>query len=165
VKTIVAPIDFSAVTDRVFEVAASLAEALRGRVVLLHVVQASQVSTEGVTSPEALQAAIAAAEQSAARRLARYEKRLQLDKLNVSKVMLRGVPAPQILEWSVKLRASFLVMGSHGHSVVKGRLFGSTAEDVLSRAPCPVIVVPHPKSNRTRPPWTEASGTRPPVSR
>jgi nucleotide-binding universal stress UspA family protein len=151
--TIVALIDFSAVTDRVFETAANLAGSFKGRVVLFHVVQPSQMATPANPTPEAVEATMAAGEQSADRRLSRYEKRLQLENVNVTKVLLRGVPVPQILEWSTKLGASFLVMGSHGESPIAGRLVGSNTEGVLRQARCPVIVVPHPKLSRSRQPW------------
>jgi nucleotide-binding universal stress UspA family protein len=153
--TILAPIDFSAVTDRVFETAAALADSLRGRVVLLHVVPPSTASGSGTKPPVATEEAVTAGEQSAARQLGRYEKRLQLDKLSVTKMIVRGAPAPQILEWCGKLGASFVVMGSHGLGVPAGRLVGETTEGVLRKAPCPVIIVPHPKLSRSRPPWPE----------
>lgn len=159
--TIVAPIDFSTVTDRVFETAAALADSLHGRVVLLHVVPPTAAPKTGSKSPLAPEAAVAADEQSAARQLARYEKRLQLDKLNVAKILVRGAPVTQILECCGKLGASFVVMGSHGLGVQGGRLVGETTEGVLRKSPCPVIIVPHPKVSRSRPPWPE----RPAVSR
>ena len=161
--TIVAPLDFSAVTDRVFETAAALADSLRGRVVLLHVVPPSQASREGSKSPVVSEEAAAASEQNAVRQLGRDEKRLQLDKLNVTTMILRGAPVLQILEYAAKLSASFLVMGSHGHGVLAGRLLGDTTEGVLRKAPCPVIIVPHPKVSRSRPPWPERpAGSRSP---
>ncbi len=151
--TIVAALDFSTVTDRVFEIAAGLADSLRARIVLLHVVQPSEVAVADATAPEDVEAVVAAGEQQAVKRMARYERRMQLDKLNGSTIMLRGSPAPQIVEQSVKLHASLLVLGSHGAAGVSGRLVGETLEAILHRAPCPVVVVPHPKASRTRPPW------------
>ena len=151
--TIVALIDFSAVTDRVFETASSLADSLKGRVVLLHVVQPSQITTAANASDEAVQAAVQGAEKAASQRLARYEKRLQLDGVTVVTVMLRGVPVPQIAEQSVKLGASFVVLGAQGQNPSAARLLGSIAEGVLRAVRCPVIVVPHPKLGRSRQPW------------
>jgi nucleotide-binding universal stress UspA family protein len=141
--TIVALIDFSAVTDRVFETAASLADSLNGRVLLLHVVQ----------PPADAAVAASADDQAADKRLARYEKRLHLDRLNVSRVLLRGEPVPQIREWCARHRVGFLVMGTHGLNLASGRLVGETAEGLLRRPPCPVILVPHPRLGRTRAPW------------
>jgi nucleotide-binding universal stress UspA family protein len=143
--TILALLDFSAVTDQVFETAAGLADALRGRVVLLHVVQPSRVPAAGITGIETMQAAVTADQQAAARRLARYEKRLRLDKIAVTTALLRGDPSPLILEQTGKLRVAFVVMGSHGHGTITGRLVGTTTEYILRRARCPVIVVSHPK--------------------
>ena len=151
--TIVAALDFSSVTDRVFETAAGLADSLKARIVLLHVVQPSEIGGASDASHDAVDAAVAAAEQSATKRIARYEKRMQLDKLNGSVMMLRGAPVPQIVDWTVKLHASLLIMGSHGQAGVSGRLVGATIEGILHKAPCPVVVVPHPKASRTRPPW------------
>ena len=145
VKPIIALLDFSAVTDRVFETAADLAAALHCGVVLLHVVQASKVSAAGITSIDVLQDAVTAKEQQAARQLERYEKRMQLDHGSVSKLLLRGVPAPQIVAYAEKTGAAFLVMGSHGEGAIAGRLVGGTIEAVLRRTVCPVIVVPHPE--------------------
>ena len=94
---------------------------------------------------ETMQAAVTADQQAAARRLARYEKRLRLDKIAVTTVLLRGDPSPLILEQTGKLRVAFVVMGSHGHGTITGRLVGTTTEYILRRARCPVIVVSHPK--------------------
>ena len=151
--TIVASIAFSGVTDRVFETASNLAESLKGRVVLLHVVQPSQVTDATDASPEAVESAMAAAEKAAVQRLARYERRLQLDHINVTKVLLRGVPAPQIVETSAKMGAAFIVMGAQAQHPTAGRVLGGTTEAVLRVARCPVIVVPHPKLSRSRQPW------------
>ncbi len=151
--TIVAALDFSTVTDRVFEIAAGLADSLRARIVLLHVVQPSELSGAGAGSAEDAESVVATGEQQATRRMARYERRMQLDKLNGSVILLRGSPAPQIVEHAVKLHAGLLVLGSHGAAGVSGRLVGDTLESILHKAPCPVVVVPHPKASRTRPPW------------
>jgi nucleotide-binding universal stress UspA family protein len=38
-----------------------------------------------------------------------------------------------------------LVIGSHGQSGLSETLFGSTAEKVVRKAPCAVLVVRHPE--------------------
>lgn len=43
---------------------------------------------------------------------------------------------------SHKHRAELLVVGSRGHGSTRAALLGSTPHDVLSEAPCPVVVVP-----------------------
>jgi nucleotide-binding universal stress UspA family protein len=38
--------------------------------------------------------------------------------------------------------ADLLVLGSHGHSRVYHTVLGSTAQEVVESAPCPVVVIP-----------------------
>ncbi len=40
--------------------------------------------------------------------------------------------------------AEMLVIGSHGHSSLRHRAFGSVTEHCIQRATCPVVVVPLP---------------------
>ena len=46
-----------------------------------------------------------------------------------------------ILEILDRLGCDLIVMGTHGRSWLKHRLFGSVTEEVVRRARCPVMVV------------------------
>jgi hypothetical protein len=59
--------------------------------------------------------------------------------------------AGHILEMLDKLGCDLIVMGTHGHSWVKHRLFGSVAEEVVRLARCPVMVVKAPSPAREPP--------------
>src|SRR5262249_54238428 len=52
--------------------------------------------------------------------------------------------AAHILEMLDKLGCDLIVMGTHGHSWLKHRLFGSLTEEVVRLARCPVMVVKLP---------------------
>jgi hypothetical protein len=49
--------------------------------------------------------------------------------------------AAHILEILDKLGCDLIVMGTHGRSWLKQRLFGSVTEEVVRQARCPVMVV------------------------
>ena len=49
-----------------------------------------------------------------------------------------------ILDLLEKRGCDLIVMGTHGHSWLKQRLFGSVTEEVIRRARCPVMVVKAP---------------------
>jgi nucleotide-binding universal stress UspA family protein len=53
---------------------------------------------------------------------------------------VEGAPGSVLVEHSVD--AGMLVVGSRGHGAVAGRLLGSVSHEVVSKAACPVGVVP-----------------------
>ena len=57
-------------------------------------------------------------------------------------IQLIGDPVGVILEQAAQLPADYIVMGSHGHSVLYDCVVGSTAAGVVKRAECPVMLVP-----------------------
>jgi nucleotide-binding universal stress UspA family protein len=52
-----------------------------------------------------------------------------------------GNPARVILRLTKELEVDLVVMGTHGRSGLAHFLFGSVAERVIRRAPCPVVCV------------------------
>jgi len=56
-----------------------------------------------------------------------------------------GKPFVEILRAARDLEADVLVIGSHGQSGLSETLFGSTAERVVRKASCAVLVVRHPE--------------------
>jgi nucleotide-binding universal stress UspA family protein len=146
-KTILVPIDFSAITDRVCKTAVALTQALKGRVVLLHSVPAPvMVSDYGSGVMMENYAEIAEASESAGnRQLARLQSRLRRRTVTIKTVQASGPPVPFILAQAQALRADYIVMGSHGHAALYNLLVGSTAHGVLAKASCPVIIVPPAK--------------------
>jgi nucleotide-binding universal stress UspA family protein len=141
-KTILAPVDFSPVTTRVCETAASLAKAVSGRVVLLHSVPPPLVTSDFGPMVENLAEITAAAEKSADQQLKRLQKKLQGQFVVVETARYYGAPVPHILDQARALGATYIVMGSHGHTALYDLLAGSTAHGVLRKAPCPVVIVP-----------------------
>ena len=56
-----------------------------------------------------------------------------------------GKPFLEIIRAARELEADVLVIGSHGQSGLSETLFGSTAEKVVRKASCAVLVVRHPE--------------------
>jgi nucleotide-binding universal stress UspA family protein len=144
-KTILVPVDFSAVSAAVVAEAASLARALDGRIVLLSVVQLPVVYTEYAALMNVTEIA-AAGEKNAARELDRLEGELKNQFIKTETVQVTGAPVAHILEQAQKTNADYIVMGSHGHTALYDLLVGSTTHGVLMRARCPVVIVPAGKT-------------------
>jgi nucleotide-binding universal stress UspA family protein len=145
-KTILAPIDFSSATETVVEEAANLARAMEGKVVLLTVLQPPAITNEYSALVDNLAEIMAAGEKNAARRLAEIESKLKAAQVPVETVQLNGPPIRLIVEQAKELGASYIVMGSHGHTALYDLLVGSTTHGVLMRASCPVVITPGPKA-------------------
>ena len=75
-KTILAPIDFSGITDSVVDQASVLARALDGRVVLLNVLQPPVITSEYGPFLENISEIILVGEKATAKQLAAVQERL-----------------------------------------------------------------------------------------
>jgi nucleotide-binding universal stress UspA family protein len=147
-KTILTPIDFSDVTDAVVKEAASLAQALNGRVVLLTVVQPPVVMTEYAALMENIAELTAAGERNASLQLEKIEKQLAAAGIPTETCQTAGSPITHIVREAADRKADYIVMGSHGHTALYELLVGSTTHGVLLRARCPVVIVPAAEEER-----------------
>ena len=141
-KTILAPIDFSKISDPVVKAAANLARSIDGRLILFHVVQPPIITSEYGAVLANVQEIIAISVSASTKQLLSRQKRLQASGLKVSVAQVTGIPVTSIIEQARKSRAAYIVIGSHVHSALYDLLAGSTATGVIKRAPCPVLVVP-----------------------
>ena len=130
--TILVPYDFSRHADRALDTAVRLARPSKGRVLLLHVVPPLPGLPAGISRGDVVvnlhRALEAVADLTAAHRALRVESRV-----------CEGNPVERILE--VAREADSIVMGTLGRTGIDRILFGSVAEKVVRKAPCPVLVV------------------------
>ncbi|MEM6785306.1 MAG: universal stress protein, partial [Bacteroidota bacterium] len=50
--------------------------------------------------------------------------------------------APPLIDYAERVEADLIVMGTHGRRGLRRLVLGSVADEVVRRAPCPVLVVP-----------------------
>jgi nucleotide-binding universal stress UspA family protein len=59
-----------------------------------------------------------------------------------SRIIVRtGKPFYEINQYALEENISLIIIATHGHTGMEHILFGSTAEKVVRKAPCPVLVV------------------------
>jgi nucleotide-binding universal stress UspA family protein len=64
---------------------------------------------------------------------------------DVQRVVLKGIPHEEITKFALENKIDLVVLGTHGRRGIDRVLFGSTAEQVVRNAPCPVLSVRLPK--------------------
>jgi nucleotide-binding universal stress UspA family protein len=132
------PIDFSKGSEVALDYAIAMARENKARLILLHVVPAEiGYPSEGTRFDlyELL-------EHDARNNLARLMQRKKLSPSGVQTVLTRGAnPAEIIARQAKKLKASMIIMGSHGRMGLRRLLLGSVAERTLRLAHCPVLIV------------------------
>ena len=70
-------------------------------------------------------------------------------KLRIHSVLAQGVPFDQVLRAARRLRCDLIVIATHGRTGLAHAVMGSVAENVVRRAPCPVLTV-RPSGLRAR---------------
>jgi len=142
-KTILFATDFSAASKAAFEVAAGLARDYRARIIAVHVIEPVRMGFSEFASyvgPD-------------------EDKGLAMEQLQAIRPpspmvtmeyrLLEGEPARVIIESAHETEADLIVMGTHGRAGLTRLVMGSVAEDVLRRAPCPVMTIRDVVTERT----------------
>jgi universal stress protein A len=138
-KIILVPIDFSRESEKALRYAASFAKLFGARLALLHV-------AEPMTPPDFEWFPLAVDEEKylAACRdhLASIVARHKIDPAILeSATVSQGRAFHEITDVAGTLKASLIIISTHGYTGVKHVLLGSTTERVVRHAPCPVLVV------------------------
>ncbi len=139
-KKILLAVDGSKVSDRAVLAAAELAKIINAKVIIVHAINKLSVTyyTSALEEPE--EEIVEKLKKSGKFYLNAAEKEMKIHGINSEKILEVGFPVDVIIEQAKKNDVDLIVMGSRG--MTKGRgLVGSTAEHVVRRSECPVLVV------------------------
>jgi nucleotide-binding universal stress UspA family protein len=140
-KRIICPIDFSPSASQAFGFALNLARQADGRVTLLRVIEwlaeeEPRTSTH-FNVPEYRRHMVADAQEQL-RQLVGDESRTWVD---IDNVIVFGRAHREIIRAAEAKQADLIVMGAQGRGGVGLTLFGSTTQEVVRGATCPVLTV------------------------
>jgi nucleotide-binding universal stress UspA family protein len=83
-------------------------------------------------------------ERNAKVMMTKLEAKLRVpDGITINHVLLRGDPAPGLLDHAAEIGADLIATGSHGHGFVARMLIGSVATQVVRASTVAVLAVPH----------------------
>lgn len=143
---ILVPHDFSETGEHALTFALDLAQPLGARVTVLHVYEVPAFAfPEMPVETSDLTGQIERASQSA---LDSVVTRAQRPGVDVRALLREGTVWSEIQLAAGETRADLVVMGTHGRSGLSRALLGSVTEKVVRTAPCPVLTVRGPDSER-----------------
>jgi nucleotide-binding universal stress UspA family protein len=147
-RRILVPHDLSAHADRALRVAADLARAARGRLVVLHVLAPYPLT--GLTPLEGVPMVTPAdlVTPSRKRLVERVGRVLGRRAASADVRVVVGDPASEIVRTAG--RAGSIVMSTEGRTGLSHLLIGSVAEKVVRHAACPVLTLRGARTRRRR---------------
>jgi nucleotide-binding universal stress UspA family protein len=138
IRSILYPTDFSESSDYVFRLACALARDYDARLFVLHV----------MAPPPALYAGGVVLPLSDGDKEEQWDKlrglRARNPRVQVEHCLAEGEPAEAILRAAREKKCDLIMMGTHGRTGLGRLLMGSVAEQVVRKAPCPVLTVKTP---------------------
>ena len=132
-KRILVPVDFSECSDKALQYAIPFAKQFDAELTLLHVVQPYPVTPEMYTI-DMLPGRYGKEDLEALANIVP-------DSVQCKTVLRSGTPHIEIVGLAKELSIDLLILSTHGRTGLARAILGSTAEQVVRHAPCPVLVV------------------------
>jgi nucleotide-binding universal stress UspA family protein len=138
--------DFSENSQPAKETAIDFARAFNAELCVLHVVNSSRLGFPAfeVGVPFDLQEIVRTIEESVRKAFALLEEETKTSLLTIRTFSRIGIPANEIVRLADEESIELIVMGTHGWTGFKHLILGSTAENVVRTAECPVLTVKSP---------------------
>ncbi len=138
-RRILVPLDFSDCSKKALQYAIPLAQQFNASIILLHVVQINFVGGEfGSIDFPLLENELRECRSKQLEAFARDQIRQRVP----TETLLRiGAPVSEIVLAAKKLEVDLIIISTHGHTGLKHVFMGSTTENVVRYAPCPVLTV------------------------
>ena len=140
-KRILVPTDFSESARHAFTYGCSFAREYKAELLLLHVVENLTVGYASDLFPVPMAEVFDEISGYARAELAKLGAQAKEKGVGARELVVQGKPSAEIVRVAREETADMIVLGTHGKGMLDKALFGSTAERVIRRAPCPVLTV------------------------
>jgi nucleotide-binding universal stress UspA family protein len=143
VKKILCPTDFSAASKRAIELAVPIAEKFEAQIYFVHVVPEIPHVTASPTAHFDVPEYERLLRSDAEKQLAEVAK--SVPGVKTHQILLHGNAADGILKAADENKVDLIVIATAGATGWEHVVFGSVAEKVVRRAPCPVLSIRAPE--------------------
>ncbi len=135
--------DFSENSALASDYAVAFAVSFEAELFVLHVIDSSMVGYPSFDErvPVDIKSALKEIQTSVEKALVFISEKVSQTVANVKTFSRFGVPSYEIVRFANELGIQMIVMGTHGRTGFKHLIMGSTAENVVRGANCPVLTV------------------------
>jgi len=149
IEKILVPTDFSEFSTYALNYAIAFAQNFKARIILIHVTSERDMDAIRQVSPYLepgkLEDLLRERESEDRKQLAAFIPPEMKKGLEVETIHKVGIPFVEIIKTAKEREVDVIVIATHGRSGLSHILFGSVAEKVVRRAPCPVLSIRHPE--------------------
>jgi nucleotide-binding universal stress UspA family protein len=141
IKRVLVPIDFSEHSKNALQYAISFAKQFKSELLLVYVVEPTIYPADFSFGQVAVPSIENELRERGKTELDNLLKTQVGTALTARAIVKTGKPFLEIIDLAVEEDVDIIVIATHGHTGVEHILFGGTAEKVVRKAPCPVLVV------------------------
>ena len=139
IKRILVPTDFSETAKHALSYGVSFGKEYEAEVLLLHVVETLAVGYASDVFPVPMAEVFDEIAGYAKTEIGKLAAEIKGKGVAVREMVVQGKPSAEIVRIALEEQVDIIVVGTHGKGMLDQALFGSTAERVIRRAPCPVL--------------------------
>lgn len=144
IKKILVPIDFSDYSKSALRYSLEFSKTFNAELILVYVVE-PQVYPADFTMGQVAVPPIEADMTKIAKNELNELANSEIGEEAITKTVIKmGQPFIEINSTATEYDVDLIIIATHGHTGVEHLLFGSTAEKVVRKAPCPVLTLREP---------------------
>jgi nucleotide-binding universal stress UspA family protein len=142
IEKILFPTDFSEHSKHAFSYALSFAKEYGATLYMMHVVEDIQYLANAYMFDVPMMPSFSDMEQNRLKEMQEFVDREVADPdIKIEKIIRHGRPFIEILNIAREVNVDLIVIATHGRGGLEHVLFGSVAEKVVRKAPCPVLSI------------------------
>jgi nucleotide-binding universal stress UspA family protein len=145
IKRVLVPIDFSDYSKNSLKYAVSFIKSFDAELFLIYVIEPVIYPPDFSMGQIAIPSVDAEVDKRAFEELENLAKSEIPPDVKCKCIIKTGKPFIEIIDTAKQEDIDLIIIASHGHTGVEHILFGSTAEKVVRKAPCPVLSFREPK--------------------
>ncbi len=144
INKILVPIDFSDYSKSSLRFAVNFTKSFNAKLYLVYVVEPVVYPPDFSMGQIAIPSIDLEMDKRALEELNKLAEQDIPSEVEVKTIVKTGKPFIEIIETAEEEDIDLIIISTHGHTGVEHILFGSTAEKVVRKAPCPVLTLREP---------------------